>query len=98
MFPLPAIPYESLAAIDQWMARQISIQDKKQVDEMIRSLILFNATCRSRLARAYLSISMTTRTLAAAVIITRLSPRYDEDPCPRMKEGVVKWHRDSYGL
>jgi hypothetical protein len=36
MFLYPAIPYVSLAAIDQWMVRQISIQDEKQVDKMIR--------------------------------------------------------------
>jgi len=28
------------------------------------------------------------------VIVARLSSRNDEDPCPRMKEGVAKWHCD----
>lgn len=32
--------------------------------------------------------------MAEAVIDAYLSPRNDEDPCPRMKEGVAKWHRD----
>jgi len=45
------------------------------------------------LARAGLSISLTT--LDGCGGNSRLlSPRYDEDPCPRMQEVVVKWHRD----